>query len=224
MTDGRNGSIDKFLSQSSTGNSENLGLHLATLTQLIEIIDNSVDVERHPDYKKIDGKRDSDNGVDSNSVLVHRMYGAISFEGRVYLVKTTMLENRGRENDVHDYRVTKVELHVSGSATSNAQGSPTLISGANLLKGVEKSYDSGKKLLDAEYLDAVEAGNMGTAKRLVREAAAAAMPNTKVLDKDGKPRVVEHATNSDFTEFDISYLGKNCCDYVKDTNSVSFSQ
>ena len=29
---------------------------------------------------------------------------------------------------------------------------------AKLLKGVEKSYESGNKLLDDEYLDAVEAG------------------------------------------------------------------
>lgn len=37
----------------------------------------------------------------------------------------------------------KVEMPVSGSSTSNAPGSPTFITGANLLKDVEKSFYFG---------------------------------------------------------------------------------
>ena len=62
---------------------------------------------------------------------------------------------------------------ISGSATSDALSNST-ITAANLLKGVEKSFVFGKKLLDTDYLDAVEAGNMATAASLVRKAAEAA--------------------------------------------------
>ena len=50
--------------------------------------------------------------------------------------------------------------------------------------------------LDATYLDAVERGDMATAQRMVMEAAKLAMPNTKVVDEDGNPKVVYHQTNA----------------------------
>ena len=50
--------------------------------------------------------------------------------------------------------------------------------------------------MDAPYLEAVEKGDMDTAQRLVMEAAKIAMPNTKVVDEDGNPKVVYHQTNS----------------------------
>lgn len=56
---------------------------------------------------------------------------------------------------------------------------------------------------DAAYMDAVQSGDMETAQRMVREAAAKAMPNTKVVDEDGLPKVVYHGTPlGGFTEFD----------------------
>lgn len=47
---------------------------------------------------------------------------------------------------------------------------------------------------DKEYMEAVQAGNMEKAQQMVREAAALAMPNTKVVDEDGKPAVVYHGS------------------------------
>ena len=44
--------------------------------------------------------------------------------------------------------ITKVELAESVPSTGNAPTNPTFVSGANLLKNVEKSYDKGKKLLE----------------------------------------------------------------------------
>ena len=59
------------------------------------------------------------------------------------------------ENFPHDYRVTKIELPISGSSTSDALDNSentdfrnTSISAAKLLQNVEKSYDKGKKLLE----------------------------------------------------------------------------
>lgn len=46
--------------------------------------------------------------------------------------------------------------------------------------------------MDASYLDAVNRGDMETAQRMVLEAAKLAMPNTKVVDENGNPKVVYH--------------------------------
>lgn len=52
------------------------------------------------------------------------------------------------------------------------------------------------RAMDAPYLEAVERGDMETAQRMVMEAAKLAMPNTKVVDEDGNPKVVYHQTNA----------------------------
>ena len=36
------------------------------------------------DYKKVNGKRNSDNGIGDGNMLVHRMYGAVEIEGMTY--------------------------------------------------------------------------------------------------------------------------------------------
>ncbi len=56
--------------------------------------------------------------------------------------------------------------------------------------------------MDAEYMAAVENGDMETAERLVKEAAKLAMPDTKVVDEDGYPMVVYHGSEEDFNVFD----------------------
>ena len=163
--------VGKFLSKSSTGASDNLGVHLAALKMLPQIIDNSIDVEIHPDYRKVGGARLADNGVKDEGLLVHRMYGAINIDGKIYRTKTTIHEFRDKINEAYDYKITEIELIVSGSSSSNARTNPTSVSAAKVLKGVEKSYDKGVKVLDVEYLKAVEAGDMETAQRMVNEAA-----------------------------------------------------
>jgi hypothetical protein len=57
--------------------------------------------------------------------------------------------------------------------------------------------------MDAEYLEAVNSGDMEKAQKMVNEAAKMAMPNTKVVDRWGKPKVVYHGTISPerFNEF-----------------------
>ena len=62
--------------------------------------------------------------------------------------------------------------------------------------------------MDAEYMAAVERGDMETAQRMVLEAAKLAMPNTKVVDEEGNPKVVYHGTsNEPFTEFKREFIG-----------------
>ena len=53
----------------------------------------------------------------------------------------------------HDYKVTKIELAISGSSTSdaltNSIETESSVSGVKLLNNIEKSYDKNVKLLDA---------------------------------------------------------------------------
>ena len=90
----------------------------------------------------------AENGVGRDDMLIHRMYGVVSIDGKAYRTKTTIHEFRDKENKVYDYKITEVELIISGSSTSNALNNSTSVTGAKLLEGVEKSYDKGKKVLD----------------------------------------------------------------------------
>ena len=167
--------IEKQLSVSAVGRSENLGVHLAALTKLPEIISESIEAEIHPDYKKgADGQRKPENGVNS-AALIHRFYGAAEIDGKIYRVKTTMEEfvDDNRPNTPHSFEVTKIELLEAPSAsTDNGSGQPLAMTSNNsngvqenassirngalgttkLLENVEKSYDAGKKLLDESGL------------------------------------------------------------------------
>ena len=152
-----NKAIGKYLSSSAFTKSDNSNVHLAALRMLPEIIGNSMDAEIHEDYKKgEDGKRNVNNGVENENKLVHRLYGAVTLGDKTYRVKTTMYEYRDGElknNTPHSYEITEIELLDSpvlpAEAVKNTIGiSNNSISGANLLKNVEKSYDNGVKILE----------------------------------------------------------------------------
>ena len=55
--------------------------------------------------------------------------------------------------------------------------------------------------MDAEYLEAVNSGDMEKAQKMVNEAAKMSMPNTKVVDEKGDPLVVYHGTGKKFYTF-----------------------
>lgn len=74
--------------------------------------------------------------------------------------------------------------------------------------------DSGTRFritpeMDAEYMAAVENGDMETAERMVKEAAKMAMPDTKIVDENGYPTVVYHRTPNEFTIFDPKKIGES---------------
>lgn len=146
-------SIDKFLSQSAVDKSDRKDVHMAVLRVLPEVLNTSVDAETHPDFLKgADGKRSVENGVNKD-VPVHRCYGAVEMSGEMYRVKITLKEDprdTSFPHTTHSYEATKIEL-IAGTWENRRCPSPNTkssISGANLLKDVEMSYDKGKKLLD----------------------------------------------------------------------------
>ena len=163
-------SIEKYLSSSAIEKSDNLGVHLSVLKNLPEVIENSIEAELHPSYNKENGIRKSINGY-NREMLIHRFYGAVKMDGKIYRVKTTINEHRDSSTQVHphSYEVTKIEVlpdNSKSTSTIGAQASASsregtlqtaklinkngesYISGKELLRGVEKSYDPGVKLLE----------------------------------------------------------------------------
>lgn len=148
--------INKYLSNSATVKSENIGVHLSVLKKLPQVIAGSAEVEIHPDYKKgMDGKRLVENGYNPE-LLIHRFYGVIEIKGQAYRVKTTIQENLDckKNNNPHSYEVTKIEmldLRPSIPLAPARQFSPAErypVGLTKLLQGIEKSYDPGKKVLE----------------------------------------------------------------------------
>ena len=155
--------------------SDSRGVHLAVAEHLDEVIGASIEVEEHPDYLKNEhGERDT-RKVNADA-LMHRFYGAITVEGKSYRVMTLMREDRNVGNGVHAYEVTKIEvldgqttkpLSVSSRKSNTPNDSHGLNSEleahdlndldraakgllplAKVIENLEKSYDSGKKILD----------------------------------------------------------------------------
>lgn len=160
--------IEKYLSETAIGKSANMGVHLAVLTRLPEVISESIEAEIHPDYSKnSNAQRTSENEINGDN-LIHRFYGAVEVDGETFRVKTTIIENGvAQKNKPHSYEVTAVELIEDAVPQPDNHGrigrprfsetqhivedessSGGSISATKLLKGVEKSYDSGKFLLE----------------------------------------------------------------------------
>lgn len=121
-----NAAVDKYLSQSAVDKSDSKDVHLSVLKVLPDVIRESVDAEQHADFKKgEDGVRSAENGINPN-VTIHRLYGAVRIDGKVYRVKVTLKENtRTKETPkAYSYEATKIEL-LEGSF-SQTEGSHNL--------------------------------------------------------------------------------------------------
>lgn len=177
--------IEICLSPKHQAKSGNKGAHLALAEHLDEVINHSVEVEEHPDYiKGKDGKR----GVEINpDGLMHRFYGIAVIDGVPCRVMTLMREDGRTEmsNGIHSYEVQKIEvLDNELPSTPNGVGKPIselpAYPLAKLLKGVEKSYDKGKKLLEES------------------EKSSAAIREHRVW----------HGSGAEFEAFDHSHMGE----------------
>ena len=163
-----NAAVDKYLSQSAVDKSESKDVHLAVLKVLPDVIRESVDAEQHADFKKgKDGVRSAENGINPD-VTIHRLYGAVRMDGKVYRVKVTLKEDKtSKEPKVpHSYEATKIELFAGTLGNSDNSLSPNTnnsITAAKLLNGVEKSYDGGKFFEDYNKIREQFIGEKGAA-------------------------------------------------------------
>lgn len=181
-----NAAIDKYLSQSAVDKSDSKDVHLAVLKILPDVIRESVNAEQHADYKKgEDGMRNKKNGINPD-VTIHRLYGAVRMNGKLYRVKVTLKENNTSKEpkSPHSYEATKIELLAGTLGNSENSLSPSTnnsITAANLLKGVEKSYDAGRFF---------EGYSEKSAEKTRQEKTQAAQKATENLNLGG--RVVVH--------------------------------
>ena len=147
--------VEESLNPKQQAKSVNKGVHIAMAEHLDEIIGQSIEVEEHPDYLKNE-KGERDTSIINDKALMHRFYGAVVVDGVPYRVMTLMREDRrfNEGNAVHAYEVQKIEVldeetpnTPNGSHTSKVNALvPVAV--AKVIKNVEKSYDTGKKLLD----------------------------------------------------------------------------
>jgi len=163
-------SIGKMVDDSASNKSVDKETHLAIIPKLRDVIAESVMTECHPDYNKgKDGKRGPSNGYNPDN-LMYRCHGAVSIDGRLYRVKLMLKETTGDKlsKKAYSYEVTKIEVldgqtirpktvlsRNSNTSNGSSYVSDVFVSGANLLKGVEKSYDTGIKILnESKKIDA----------------------------------------------------------------------
>lgn len=200
--------IEICLSPKHQAKSGNKGAHLALAEHLDEVINHSVEVEEHPDYiKGKDGKR----GARINPIaLMHRFYGAVVIDGVPCRVMTLMREEKSAatDNGIHSYEVQKIEVldnelpsAPNGVGSQNQLRLDSSYPLAKLLKGAEKSYDKGKKLLEES------------------EKSSAGIREHRVW----------HGSGAYFETFDHSHMGEGDTNYVifnekdaKITNHVRF--
>ncbi len=156
--------------------------HLRALGKLDEILENSILGETHKDK----------NGQ-PNVPEIQLYYGAVTIDGNIYRIKTTVKKVRLNSGELSDrqysFEVQEMELIEERPARqeigdTKGVNSPTnsnnSISGANLLKNVEKSDGSGIKILD---------------------------DHTQILDENGEPLVAYHGSNRKFNIFKYGDLG-----------------
>ena len=131
--------------------SDNVGVHTAVLDKLHEVINGSIEYEEDPDVPKINGIRDISKGVNEN-VLIHRFIGTVRVDGKTYRVISKIKEYRETHINARPSTYQVTEIGVFDDETPNTPNGSKRANGyvhvAKLLKDVEKSYDSGKKVLD----------------------------------------------------------------------------
>lgn len=149
--------IENVLSPKHQGKSINKGVHLALAEHLDRIIDESIEVEEHPDRIKINGERD--NNKINPDALMHRFYGVARIDGTDYRVMTLMKEEsrEGESNGIHSYEVQKIEvLDDETPNTSNGVGTPNseleAYPLAKVIKDVVKTMEPSKNLLEQSKL------------------------------------------------------------------------
>ncbi len=139
----------KALSEKATSKSDNKELQYVSSLNIIEILNNSLDVEIHPNVIKVDGDRIFKNDNIDKKTLIHRLFSAISYNGDYYRIKITLKENYKQKNTVYTVENMKIELLPPSKGTPREHlVTSNSIPSAILLKGVEKSYEKGIFLLN----------------------------------------------------------------------------
>lgn len=162
--------VEKFMSEDAVTKSDSKDVHMSVLKVLPSVIHDGMVGESHPDYKKVNGARSVENGI-NEGVTIHRVFGAVDIDGQIYRVKITLKEDRTQatKTKAYSYEATKIELldGLSAAPVGTPRNSNSSITAAKLLKDIDKSHKKGEKLLDY----------------------------SKVVDENGEPKVMYHGTD-----------------------------
>ena len=227
-----NAAVDKYLSQSAVDKSDSKDVHLSVLKVLPKVIRESVDAEQHADFKKgEDGVRSAENGINPD-VTIHRLYGAVRMDGKVYRVKVTLKEDTQNEKlakKAYSYEATKIEL-LAGTLVKPEDDDPNTnnsITAANLLKGVEKSYGGGKFFEDYNKIREQFIGEQGAERADHAEEVSTRLDNLSVareMENDKKDaKAIKMATGWErgadgkwrYEIPDLKYFSKGDAGYKK---------
>lgn len=143
-------------------------------------------------------------------------------------IKAAELLNQQQSNSA-DVIKQASNLDSAGKVTTSSATDQT--NGGEILPG-EKSPGTGA---DKEYNSAVESGDVEKQNELVKAAAKAKMPETKVVDENGEPRRMYHGSDKkrgEITEFEMNdgSMGKGAyftssyeeaCEYVREKFGVT---
>lgn len=109
-------SLEKMLSGSALRKSVTPDIHYASLMRLRDIIRESFVAEIHPDYRKVNGMRSIDNGINA-MVEIAVLYGCVAIAGIPYRVKTTLKLHRdpSQPTKAYSYEISNIEV-LAGTA------------------------------------------------------------------------------------------------------------
>lgn len=154
-------------------------------------------------------KPDGSRYVHFESVTIQKDSMEISISS--HEIQEEDLKKKMRNDNVAHLRdsLSASEWRLNGRPSDGSDLVPTPsdnLSDSKDSENLETSSDSARfsvvtPEMDAEYLAAVERGDMETAQRMVLEAAKLAMPNTKVVDENGNPKIVYHGSPNVFYKF-----------------------
>ena len=109
-------SLDKMLSGSALRKSVTPSIHFSALMRIRDIIRESFVYDIHPDYRKINGVRSIENGINA-MVEIAVLYGCVSFGGIPYRAKTTLKLHRNLDQPTkaYSYEISNIEV-MTGTA------------------------------------------------------------------------------------------------------------
>ena len=156
----------------------------------------------HDEYMKVRAEYDK-----SNKAL--RGFDKLSYDNYKRLAGETEARNAARRMNM-PYQERRESLYTD---TQDVRTEDQIFLRGNVMKTYDEMMATENVSFritpeqDKAYMDAVNAGDMETAQKMVIEAAKLAMPNTKVVDENGNPKVVYHGSTAMFTVFDKSRIG-----------------
>ena len=148
--------FNKSLSNKAIDKSYSRQHQITILLNLLPVINNSIDVEIHPDYVKKGDVRAVENGYNKD-ILIHRLFSAVRIGDEIFRVKSTIREYRDKAftSRPYTFEITKIELVGKSGISHKGQFPPVIlydnsISAAIILKNMEKSYERGVFLLNEQ--------------------------------------------------------------------------